>query len=697
VSTDLSRTPIVDVVANRWSSEEVPPDTLGQLVFASHLLGQDRRVANFGGGNTSAKGVVADHVGREVRVMWVKASGSDLATMRADQFAVLRMDEMQPLMARDEMNDEDMVAHLARCMVDPALPRPSIETLLHAFIPADHVHHTHPDAINTIAGCVDGEALARECFGDEAAWIPYIRPGFTLARQVGEAVAGTPGLRLVILAKHGLVCWGDSAEEAYRTTIEVINRAAAFVNDRTAGDARFGGPAPAGAVLADDVRESLLLNVLPAVRGALSSESAKVLTVDTSARTLEFVSSRAAAELASVGAACPDHLVHTKRLPLWIAFDPATDDAGSLAARIRARAAGYREEYRGYFQRLAAPLDAPADPDARVVLIQHLGLVSAGTSLRAATLSRDLYRRAIEVMAGAQAAGGFVSLSESESFAVEYWPLELYKLSLAPAPGELQGSVALITGAAGGIGSAVAQRLAGAGACVVGFDLDGDGVRGALDSLGDQAVAVQGDVTSEADVEAVFAAAVRRFGGVDIVVSNAGVASSAPIEETTLAEWDRNHAILGTGYFLVSREAFRVMREQDRGGSIVFVASKNALVAGRNAAAYSSAKAAELHLARCLAEEGGPSKIRVNTVNPDAILHGSRIWGSGWREERAAAYGIDADQLEEHYRRRTTLGVNVLPQDVAEAVMHFASPARSRKSTGNLLNVDGGVAAAYPR
>jgi NAD(P)-dependent dehydrogenase (short-subunit alcohol dehydrogenase family) len=384
----------------------------------------------------------------------------------------------------------------------------------------------------------------------------------------------------------------------------------------------------------------------------------------------------------TVGAACPDHLVHTKRVPLWIPFDPASEDGETLVDRIRERAAVYRDEY------LAYAGEDPADPDARVVLIQNVGLVAVAPTTKPAKLSRDLYHRAIEVMAGAHALGGFVSLDADESFAIEYWPLELYKLSLAPPPGELQGQVALVTGAAGGIGRAIADALATAGASVVGFDIEPD-------AAGD--VSVVGDVTSEASVAEAFAAAVDAFGGVDIVVSNAGVASSAPIEETTLAEWERNHAILGTGYFLVAREAFRVLRDQRLGGSIVFVASKNALVAGRNAAAYSSAKAAELHLARCLAEEGGTDGIRVNTVNPDAVLQGSRIWDSSWREERAAAYGIDPDELEEHYRRRTTLGVNIVPDDIAEAVLHFASGRRSGKSTGNVLNVDGGVPAAYPR
>jgi rhamnulose-1-phosphate aldolase/alcohol dehydrogenase len=689
---------MIDRAEDHWPEDPgaVPDDTLGQVLLASHLLGSDRAVANFGGGNTSAKGIATDHVGREQRVMWVKGSGSDLATMGGEHFTPLRLDEMLPLFERDEMSDEDMVAHLARCQTDPAAPRASIETLLHAFVPADHVHHTHPDAINVLAGTRDGEALVRECFGDEAAWIPYIRPGFTLAKQVGEAVRSNPGLRLVVLAKHGLVVWGDTAEEAYRRTLDAINRAADFVNSKTNGTPRFGGVED-GASVGEDERAALLREVLPALRGAVSSERAKVLVVDMSPRVLEFVSSRDAPELTDIGAACPDHLVHTKRLPLWIPFDPSSEDAAVLRERVRARAAEFREAYRAYVERNRDESTEPADPDARVVLIQHVGLVGVAPTPKNARLSRDLYHRAIEVMAGAHALGGFTSLDEGESFAVEYWPLELYKLSLAPPPGELQGTVALVTGAAGGIGRAVVESLASAGACVVAYDLDGEGAAEAVASLGDAGASVAGDVTSEQSVREAFGAAVAAFGGVDIVVSNAGVASSAAIEETTLGEWQRNHAILGTGYFLVGREAFAVLRAQDRGGSIVFVASKNALVAGKNAAAYSSAKAAELHLARCLAEEGGAAGIRVNTVNPDAVLQGSRIWDSTWRDERAAAYGIEPDELEEHYRKRTTLGVNILPGDIAEAVLHFASARRSGKSTGNVLNVDGGVPAAYPR
>jgi rhamnulose-1-phosphate aldolase/alcohol dehydrogenase len=687
-------TPIAHRTDDRWPAE-APASGLEALVLRSNLLGADRAVANFGGGNTSVKTREADHAGREVDVLWVKGSGSDLATIDASGFTGLRLQEILPLYERETMSDEEMVAHLARCQLDPTMPRASIETLLHAFVPAPHVDHTHPDAINAIAGAADGEALAHACFGDEVAWIPYIRPGFTLARQVGEAIRADDRVRLVILAKHGLVTWGESAVESYRATIEAINRAADFVNERTNGSARFGG-AREGAI-DDERRAELLAELLPALRGAVSSERAKVLHVDTSAPVLELVDSVRAPELVTVGAPCPDHLVHTKRVPLWVAFDPARDDAATLAARIAEEAAAYRDDYRAYVERFGDATTLRADPDPRVVLVQHVGLVAAGANVKAARLSRDLYLRAIEVMAGADALGGFVSLTAEESFAIEYWPLELYKLSLAPPPGELEGRVALVTGAAGGIGRAVVSALAGAGACVVAFDLDDDGAREVVEPLGERGLALGGDVTDERLVADVYAAAVERFGGVDVVVANAGLASSSPVEATTLAEWERNHAVLGTGYFLTARDAFRVMKPQGTGGSIVFIASKNALVAGRNAAAYSSAKAAELHLARCLAEEGGPDGIRVNTVNPDAVLSGSRIWDSSWREERAAAYGIAPDELEDHYRARTTLGVNIEPEDVAAAVLHFASEARSAKSTGNVLNVDGGVAAAYPR
>jgi rhamnulose-1-phosphate aldolase/alcohol dehydrogenase len=692
-------TRIPGATQNLWDPQRaVGLSELEALAYRSNLLGSDRAVANYGGGNTSTKARESDHTGREIDVLWVKGSGSDLATIRAEQFTGLKLDEVLPLEEREEMSDEEMVAYLAACQLSPTMPRGSIETLLHAFVPHPHVDHTHPDAINMICCSEGGEELAAECFGDEAVWIPYIRPGFTLSKQVGEAVRSNPNAKIILLAKHGLVTWGETHEESYSRTVEAINRAAAFVANR-AGEA-FGGQEIEP--LASESREALLAEVLPALRGALSSGaeevSHKILRVDhTSDDVLEFVCGRASKELSQVGAACPDHLVRTKIKPLWVDFDPEREGADELEQRLHEGVDAYRREYEAYFSRHEEADEEMFDPNPRVVLIQGLGLIGAAKNAREAGLSQDFYHRAIAVMRGAHALGGYVSLTEEESYAVEYWPLELYKLTLAPPPGELAGKVAFVTGGAGGIGSAVARALASKGACVVVCDLEEESAREVADDLPEPGIAARADVTDEGEVARAYRRAILEYGGVDVVVSNAGLASSAPIEETSVELWDRNHEVLAKGYFLVSREAFKIMKEQGAGGNLIFVASKNALAAGKNASAYSSAKAAELHLARCLAEEGGADRIRVNTVNPDAVLQGSRIWDSGWREERARAYGIVPDELEDYYRQRNVLKVNVLPENVAEAVLHFASETRSSRSTGNVLNVDGGVKDAYPR
>ena len=689
-------TRIAATTENLWRKEEAEGlSPLEELAYRSNLLGRDRAVANYGGGNTSVKTRERDHTGREIEVMWVKGSGSDLATITADRFTGLKLEEVLPLYEREEMADEEMVSYLSRCQLAPEMPRSSIETLLHAFIPHPHVDHTHPDAINMLCCARNGKDLAAECFGEEAIWIDYIRPGFTLSKQVGEAVRKNPRARFVLLAKHGLVTWGQSGEESYANTIEAVNRASRFVAERAAGTEPFGGEAIPP--LEERAREELLYRVLPVLRGALSQDGPKILRFDASDEVLEFVCGRDSAELSQVGAACPDHLVNTKMRPLWVDFDPRTGDADELAAKLPEAVRSYREEYREYFEKNSSGEEKMFDPSPRVILIAGVGMVASGANLKAASLSRDLYHRAIAVMRGASAVDEFVSLTEEESFAVEYWPLELYKLTLAPPPGELEGRVALVTGGAGGIGRATIDKLAAKGACVVAADLDGAGAEEAVAELDGTGEAVAVDVTDEDAVERAYRKTVLTYGGVDIVVSNAGLASSAPIEETSVELWERDHRVLAKGYFLVAREAFRVLKRQGVGGSLVFVASKNALAAGKNASAYSSAKAAELHLARCLAEEGGEAGIRVNTVNPDAVLRGSKIWGSEWREGRARSYGIPPEKLEEHYRERTTLKVNVLPEDVAQAVLHFASERRSAKSTGNVLNVDGGVREAYPR
>lgn len=687
---------LAGAVNNLWNPDEARElSPLEALAYRSNLLGSDRAVANYGGGNTSTKTTERDHTGQEREVMWVKGSGGDLADISPAGFTGLKLDEVRPLMEREEMSDEEMVAYLAKCQVGPDMPRSSIETLLHAFVPYPYVDHTHADAINMICAAENGITLARECFGDEAVWIPYIRPGFTLSKQVGEAVRNNPQASLVLLAKHGLVTWGDTPEECYNSTIETINRAAEFVTEKSAGNEAFGGQRISPISL--ERRNELLAAVLPTLRGAVSGTTPKILRTDTSDDVMQLVCGEKSPKLSQVGAACPDHLVQTKVHPLWIEFDPESESADELKEKLIEGTGNYRQEYEDYFSRYEEADEHMHDPNPRVVLISGLGLVSVGADYKSSTLARDFYHRAIAVMRGASTIDTFTSLNEEESYAVEYWPLELYKLTLKPPAQELEGKVAFVTGGAGGIGSAVARTLDARGACVVVADLDEEGATSVAGSLGNLGEAVGLDVTQEEAVVAAYRKTTLAYGGVDIIVSNAGLASGAPVEETSVEMWDRDHAILTKGYFLVSREAFKVLKEQDIGGSMVFVASKNSLAAGKNASAYSTAKAAELHLARCLAEEGGAQGIRVNTVNPDAVLQGSKIWDSSWREERAESYGIEPDELEEHYRQRTTLKVNIYPEDIAAAVLHFASDERSAKSTGNILNVDGGVKEAYPR
>jgi len=687
-------------------------DALDALTARSNRLGADRSVCNWGGGNTSSKTTLPDHLGRPTRVLWVKGSGSDLATATAASFTGLRLDEVAPLLERETMSDTEMVTYLGRCFFEPGRPRPSIETLLHAFLPAEEIDHTHADATNFLTCARDGERLARDLFGDRLVWIDYIRPGFGLSRQVALALRANPRAELVILAKHGLITWGDDEAECSRRTYSTIAQANAFVENRLGDAPAFGGPRCA--VLPAEERHALASSVLPTLRGLLSEARRPILRFEDAPDVLEFASSTDTPRLVAIGAACPDHLVHTKPWPLLVDWTP-TQGQEALLQALRAGVAAYVARYQQYLDdnagqdldpAAAAPVyrapDAAVDPAPRVILIPGVGMVTTGKDTGAAGVSAQLYHRAVAVMRGAEACGGFISLTDAESYAVEYWPLEQYKLRLAPPEKELARRVVLITGGAGGIGSAIAARLARDGAHIVVTDIDLPGAERVAAELCQQvgagrAVSVRMDVTSEESVRDAFDAAALAFGGVDIAVNNAGLASSAPITETTLAEWRKNMEVLDTGYFLVAREAFRVLQEQGRGGALVFVASKNALVAGKNAAAYSAAKAAELHLARCLAEEGGQFGIRVNTVNPDAVLSGSRIWDGDWRQQRAAAYGIAPEQLEEHYRKRTALGVNILPADIAEAVAHFASDARSGKSTGNILNVDGGVAAAYPR
>lgn len=693
----------IPIPENRWAHTKRKLGVLEALVVRSNLLGADRSLANQGGGNTSAKGVVADHVGREQRVLWVKGSGTDLASITDKGFAALRLDEILALRERDAMDDAAMVDYLLRCALAPDQPRPSIETLLHAFIPAAHVDHTHPDAIIALTSSPRGRELAEETFGEEAVWLDYERPGFEMSRHVADFLDGNQDARAVLLEKHGLVTWGETSEESYRRTIEFVSRAANAIEAAGAGHFGLGGPKVAECEEED--AQLLLLGSLPALRGALLADTdGVILEVDRSPEAVAFAASVNGSHVSQVGAPCPDHLINTKHKPLAIDFDPSTEGVVELADALRAGVAEYAEWYRGYYERNLTdesrpfPMD-PAGP--RVVLIPGIGIVTSGGDAARARTTRDLYHRAIAVEDAAEAIGGFGSLTEAQAFAIEYWPLERYKLAQAPPKGELAGRIAVVTGGASGIGRATARLFAQLGAHVVVADLNEQGAHEVTEELAAvhglrRALAIAVDVTNEGSVERMLAETVHAYGGLDILVASAGLATSASLTETSLEDWELNFAVLARGYFLAARESFRVLIEQGRGGSLVFVGSKNALVAGANAAAYSSAKAASLHLARCLAEEGGPHGIRVNTVNPDAVIQDSGIWSSDWKAERASTYGVTEDDLQSFYSGRTKLGVSVYPEDVAEAISFLAGP-RSAKSTGNVINVDGGVTAAYPR
>ncbi|WP_028552513.1 bifunctional rhamnulose-1-phosphate aldolase/short-chain dehydrogenase [Paenibacillus sp. UNC451MF] len=689
------------MVQSLWEASKAAEQVTGldQLVYRSNLIGTDRRVCNYGGGNTSSKTIVKDFRGRDVEVMFVKGSGSDLATMKASNFTGLRMDDIRPLFEKDEMPDEEMVAYLANCMIDAKHPRASIETLLHAFLPFKHVDHTHPDSIISLCCADNGKELASEIFGDRFVWVPYIRPGFKLSKMIAEGVLNNPKAELVLMEKHGLVTWGETSEEAYAQTIKIITEAESFIEARI-NEAKVFGGVKHGALTAEE-RRSVAAQVMPTIRGAVSDAKKMILSFDDAEDVLQFVGGQNSAALSQVGAACPDHLVHTKVVPLFIDWTPNADDIDGLKAKLKESIAAYKEEYKAYFDRNKNEGDVMFEAAPRVILIPGVGMINTGKSWAMSQVSGALYHRAIAVMRGATALGQFVSLSENESYNVEYWPLELYKLSLAPAEAEFSRKIAFITGGAGGIGSETARRLVSEGAHVVLADLNLEGAENVASEINakygeNRAIAVKMDVTSEEMIKAAYAETALTYGGVDIIVNNAGLATSSPFDQTSLKEWNLNMNVLGTGYFLVAREAFIMMKEQAIGGNMVFIGSKNSVYAGKSASAYSAVKALEAHLARCIAAEGGEFGIRVNTILPDAILQGSAIWNGSWRNERAAAYGIEPDQLEEHYRKRTTLLVNIYPRDIAEGIAFFAS-SKSEKTTGCMLTIDGGVPAAFTR
>ena len=672
------------------------------LLYRSNLLGSDLRITNYGGGNTSAKVKARDPLtGKEVDVLWVKGSGGDLGSMKMDGFATLYLDKLASLRSiyRGKEHEDEMADAFAHCAFNLNPRATSIDTPPHCFIPARHVDHMHADAVIAIAAAKDGERLTREIWGGTMSWVGWQRPGFDLGLKVAELARENPKLKGVVLGGHGVFTWADDARSCYKATIQVIQEAAAHLAAKGRKEP-FGKPLVLP--LPEAERQEFLTQVGPPLRGKLSKQVRKVMHVIDTPEVLEFVGSARAEELAAKGTTCPDHFLRTKIWPLFVPFDPAKEKTADLLPRLDALVEGYRAKYVDYYER-CKHADSPAmrDPYPVILLVPGVGILSFQKDKATARVAAEYYVNAINVMRGAEGVSVYSPISEQEAFNIEYWMLEEAKLRRLPKSKGLEGRVALVTGGAGGIGTATARRLLEEGASLVLTDIDQAAlddvrVRLAKEHGQDRVRAFRADVTREESVRQSFGYAVREYGGLDILVSNAGIASASPVDETTLATWDRNIAILATGYFLVARDAFSLMKRQGLDGSIVFVGSKNGLVASAGAAAYCTAKAAELHLARCLALEGAEHGIRVNVVNPDAVIRGSRIWGGAWRQERAASNQIGDEDIEEFYRKRSLLKRSVFPEDIAEAICFFASE-QSMKSTGNILNVDAGNLAAFTR
>ena len=626
------------LLESRWDDAAAEGKSESELLlYRSNILGSDKRVTNYGGGNTSAKVTEIDPLtGEDVEVLWVKGSGGDIGSMKMDGFATLYMDKLRALktLYRGVVFEDEMVGYLPHCTFKLNPRAASIDTPLHAYVPRKHVDHVHADAIIAIAASKNSKELTQKIFGDRIGWLPWKRPGYELGLWLEKFCLENPEADGVVLESHGLFTWADTAKDCYDQTIDVINVATQWLAEHSEGVAPFGGAMHDS--LPPKERAAIAARLMPAIRGFVSGNQHMVGHFNDSDTVLEFVNAKDMEPLAAMGTSCPDHFLRTKIRPLVVPFDPATGNIEDVLAGLPEQIDAYRKEYAAYYDRCKHD-DSPAlrDPNAVVYLVPGVGMITFAKDKATARISGEFYVNAINVMRGASAVSEYQGLPEQEAFDIEYWLLEEAKLQRMPKPKSLAGRVALVTGGAGGIGAATAERYLQEGACVVLADINEEGLLSTQDSLAsrhskDVVRSVTMNVTSEDAVAAAFAEASVEFGGIDILVSNAGIASSAPIEETSLALWNKNMDVLSTGYFLVSREAFKIMRVQNMGGSVVFVASKNGLAASPNAAAYCTAKASEIHLARCLALEGAEAGIRVNVVNPDAVLRGSKIWEGDW-------------------------------------------------------------------
>ncbi|PUA82941.1 bifunctional aldolase/short-chain dehydrogenase [Nocardioides currus] len=670
------------------------------LVERSNRLGADPKNTNYAGGNTSAKGTETDPVtGEDVELVWVKGSGGDLGTLTSAGLAVLRLDRMRALVdVYPGLDREDeMVAAFDYCLHGKGGAAPSIDTAMHGLVDSPHVDHLHPDSGIAIATAADGEALTKEVYGDTVVWVPWRRPGFQLGLDIAEIKAANPQAVGCILGGHGITAWGETSEESEQNSLWIIETAAAYLAAHSKPEP-FGPPLSGYAALDPDARREKAAALAPTIRSIASQDRPMVGHFTDSAEVLDFLAATEHPRLAALGTSCPDHFLRTKVKPLVLDL-PADAGVEESVARLRELHTAYRDDYQGYYDRNATP-ESPAirGADPLIVLVPGVGMFSFGKDKQTARVAGEFYVNAINVMRGAEGVSTYAPIDEAEKFRIEYWALEEAKLQRMPAPKPLATRIALVTGAASGIGRAIATKLAAEGACVVIADLSLEKAQAAAAEIGgtDVAVGVQGDVSDEAQVQAMVDAAVLAFGGLDLVVNNAGLSLSKSLLETTVADWDLQHDVMAKGSFLVSRAAARVLIDQGLGGDIVYISSKNSVFAGPNNIAYSAVKADQAHQVRLLAAELGEHGVKVNGVNPDGVVRGSGIFAGGWGAQRAAVYGVDEEDLGEFYAQRTLLKREVLPEHCANAVFALVGPNMTH-TTGLHIPVDAGVAAAFLR
>ncbi|OYO19588.1 bifunctional aldolase/short-chain dehydrogenase [Enemella evansiae] len=673
---------------------------VADLLARSNRLGSDPRNTNYAGGNTSAKGTETDPVtGADVELLWVKGSGGDLGTLQESGLAVLRLDRLRslPKVYPGVEREDEMVAAFDYCLHGRGGAAPSIDTAMHGLVEAAHVDHLHPDAGIALATAADGERLTKEIFGEQVAWVPWRRPGFQLGLDIAKIKAENPAAKGVILGGHGITAWGDTSEEAEANSLMIIETAQRYI-DEHGTDEPFGAPRSGFEALSAEQRRTRAAALAPLLRGIASTDRRMVGDFNDAPEVLEFLAGDQLDRLAELGTSCPDHFLRTKVKPLVLDL-PADAELDQVTTRLRELHEAYREDYRGYYERYATA-DSPAmrGADPAIILIPGVGMFSYGKDKQTARVAGEFYRNAINVMRGAEAISTYTPIEESEKFRIEYWALEEAKLARMPKPRSHAGRIALVTGAASGIGRAIATRLAAEGACVVIADLDAEQARAAAAELGgpDVAIGVGADVTDAAQVQAAVDETVLAFGGVDLVVNNAGLSISKPLLETSEGDWDTQHAVMAKGSFLIARAAARAMIEQGLGGDIVYISSKNAVFAGPNNIAYSAVKADQAHQVRLLAAELGEHGIRVNGINPDGVVRGSGIFAGGWGAKRAAVYGVPESELGAFYAQRTLLKREVLPEHVANAAAALTSEEFSH-TTGLHVPVDAGVAAAFLR